>query len=318
MKNNYLYIFLLFSLCVIISSCKDEDYDVKIKSSDNPHDNQLINKEFEVAELDGQKLEWITPVTNKKQNSLSKGIIATETILDTKTARLLSDPLTTYTVIRVDRFSQPGKYFYVMIDNLDIPIDTACWAYDDNELNAIDHGRLYTYNSAVALSSRVVVDLPVVINGVERGVFPTPGRLPNMTDICDIIQCSSIGSTPESGYDLNQELDNNVYNYYFNFYYDAFVAGLEYCNGDKTCGYKSLGGYRDTEYAGFPASYNRINEEGYFWTSETPGSPIDHYPLQIQHKYMGEETYYYSAFINVASWNQYGFSVRYVFEPVIR
>jgi len=303
----------IISVCLSFSSCEDEK--IEIVDNDNFCNNSSLSQ-FEVVEINGKKLEWSFRCVDKG-NILSKGIIFDETWLQTKEAYLLSDPSYKYTVIKVNRTSEPGKYFYVMIDNLDVPIDTACWAYNNQESNVALHGRLYTYNTAQLYSKRIVVKLPIVKNGVEIGEFPTPGRLPNMTDICDIIQSPSIGNLPDRGYDLYDELSNNLYNGDFNFYYDAFIAGLQDRNYDKTSGYKSLGGYRDTPYHNAPEKFGGINEAGYFWTSEsTPDN--SHYPLEIEYKHNGKETYFYSAFVNSACWNKYGFSVRYVFEPVVR
>lgn len=126
-------------------------------------------------EIDGKKQEWTFPA---RQGTLSKGILVNEaeyySVMEKELRGeygndyKLIDTIkfvyqnTNYSikVLRVDRKSEPGKYFYVMIDNLDVKLDTACWAYADIPSNANKYGRLYTWHAANALASQITMWLP--------------------------------------------------------------------------------------------------------------------------------------------------------------
>ncbi|MBO7441163.1 MAG: hypothetical protein J6U21_15935 [Bacteroidales bacterium] len=332
---------VLFLVAFAMSACDKDEPDVSTVRSDvstAPVVMEGIARH--PIEIDGKKMEWKLPA---RQKSLSKGIIANEAGLYPLMSPVLGYKLidtvnfvyhnTNYSVrvMRVDRKSEPGKYFYVMIDNLNVQMDTACWAYADNSSNASTYGRLYTWNAANALTPYITMDLPIysadnptdpLLGGFT---FPTPAKILSWQDVCDIIESDTIGHLPVYGYTVDQ----NVYAPGHGslglplYYYDVFVGGLEWSGyKDYTRGLHTLAGFRNT-YQQDPMYwsvwvngwYTYLNEVALIWLRDQsplagPNDPF-HYPLEIDY----DEDYNYTAFINAMHWDQYGFSVRYVFEP---
>ena len=234
-------------------------------------------------------------------------------------------------VLRVDRKSEPGKYFYVMIDNLNVALDTACWAYADNVSNVSTYGRLYTWPAANALATQISMQLPVYsatnptqqISGVPAQLVQA--QILSQQDVCDIIECDTIGHMPEYGYSVICNLSSAPGHGILNmplFYYDVFVGGLAWSGHiDYTLGHHTLGGFRNTiqqdpmywEYW-VNGWYTGINTKAFIWLRDRSGSETHpfHYPLVIEYN----NNYNYSAYVNAGHWDKYGYSVRYIFEPV--
>lgn len=352
MKNKFkIVIVALFAASFSFSSCENDinEFESEKKQSsttDNLENNPLV--------IDGKKMEWNFSLKPRK---LTKGMLVNEADYyeeiigflrqaygDNKYKLIDSINFTyknqnyIFKVLRVDRKSEPGKFFYVMIDNLDVRLDSACWAYGDNESNVKKYGRLYTWDAANAFANEISMRLPVydVNNPMQKKYkgtlkMPVKARLLSRQDILDIIECDAIGDLTKNGYtldDLEEQCWNNIHaNVGPLFYYDVFVGGLDCSNvdgRDYAQGEHTLGGMRNTyqqpkwawsDWNG-DGWYKGLNENSKIWTSE--GYADVHYPLQIERKYQ-ENLYEYSAFINsMLHSNDFGYSVRYVFEPLYK
>lgn len=351
MKNNFkILIAVLFASSFSFSSCDKDVTDIEIEQ-DEPVISELIDNNPLV--IDSKKQEWHFSLKPRK---LTKGMLVNEAeyyesiIIPLRKVygddyKLIDTINFTYKnrnydikVLRVDRKSEPGKFFYVMIDNLDVRLDTACWAYGDNESNVKKYGRLYTWDAANALANEIPMRLPVYdANNPMQKKFggalkmSVKAKLLSRQDILDIIECEAIGDLTKNGYtldDLNEQCWNNIHaDAGPLFYYDVFVGGLECSNvdgRDYAQGEHTLGGmrntYRQPQWAWSDWNgdgwYKGLNEFSKIWTSE--GYADIHYPLQIERKYK-ENLYEYSAFINsMLHSNEFGYSVRYVFEPLYK
>ena len=327
-------------LCGI--ACQEEETKVIQELS-----TKEVNLNDSVLSIDGKKMEWKFSMP-QRPNTISKGLMygsdfyneiesvyknvyqADYKLFDTitYTHKLRNGQQTTYKIrlMRVERKSEPGKYFYVMIDNLSVKLDSACWAYGQTETipyeyNAGKYGRLYTWNAANALSKLISMRLPrydknnptVPKSAVKRLV---KARLLCIQDVNDIMGQDDIGYMEHSIDDdmpYHEEIDD-----YFS-YYDVFLGGI---NGpedggiDYTRGERSLGGFRNPRSHEYYLNnwYISLNEIGYFWLNER-GSNIPYDPFHRTFEVMYNNTYNYVAYINVGHFDQYGFSVRYVFEP---
>lgn len=302
--------------------------------------------------IDGKKMEWNFNVYTRPR-SLTKGLIMNEANYYAEIAYLLQEDYgtdyklldtlkfvynnTNYKIklLRIDRKSEPGKYFYVMIDNLNVKMDTACWAYNNNEKNVNKYGRLYTWHSANALAKKITMKLPVYKkNNPTQKLFntklPVQAKLLSHQDICDIIECDAIGNLPKNGYTIDKHQEDQInsentkhgqYDLAL-YYYDVFVGGLEgpedniidYSRGERT-----LAGFKDAPTFG-DNRFNGLNMYGYWWTKDkiwddVPDVECAHFPLEINRKEYNGSMYNYSAYINCGYGNLHAFSVRYIFEP---
>ena len=335
---------VLFLVAFAMSACDKDEPDISTECGDVSTAPVVMEGYVrQPVEIDGKKMEWTFPA---RHISLSKGIVVDEAnyyplvewtlgsdykLIDTVDFDYHNVNYS-MKVLRVDRMSEPGKYFYVMIDNLKVQMDTACWAYADDESYVSTYGRLYTWPAANALASQITMTLPVYsaanpsqqISGVPDQ--PVQAKILSWQDVCDIIECDTIGHMPCYGYTVDQTLEPTVPGHgMLNiplFYYDVFVGGLEGSGyTDYSRGLHTLGGFRNTiqqdpmywEYW-VNGWYTRINSYACIWLSNRSGSENNpyHYPLDIQY----DNNYNYTACINAGHWDKYGFSVRYVFEPV--
>ena len=317
------------------TACQEEE---EIKVSNETITNVVVNKDS-ILTIDGKRMEWKFSLPERKK-SISKGVLIDETsyynqyIQDQYPDRKLTDIVKfsykskeyEFKVLRVDRKSDPGKYFYVMIDNLDVKLDTACWVYGDDERNAKKYGRLYTWYAANALAKKITMGLPkyknnhpILRNDKDTILFPTKGRLISTKDILDIIECNTIGNLPKNGFSVD---DIDMTDDYAMLYYDVFIGGLDGpLNGtpDYSRGEKTLGGYRNTfrqdpMYWNYWINgwYTGLNQVAYIWLKDEAAYGTCHYPLEIDY----DDDYNYVAMINAGHEDKYGFSVRYVFEPI--
>lgn len=331
------------------TSCQEEE--VKVSNGDltNGKKSEVINKDS-VLTIDGKRMEWNINITPQKK-SISKGLAynreyyekleneCKETygkdydLFKTITYNHRENGnVTPYNIhlMRIDRKSEPGKYFYVMTSNLKVELDTACWAYGQTEhvlytLNANKYGRLYTWDAANALAKKIRIRLPRYDKNnpsTSKGEKLISARLLSIQDVNDIIECDNIGY---NGYSIDdcindapchEDIDEQF------FYYDVFLGGIDGPNTgdiDYSRGEKSLGGFRDTkeddDYYALNKLYYRLNEYGYFWLMETShpweAKPAFHRTFEITYNKKSN----YTAVVNTGHLNQYGYSVRYVFEP---
>jgi len=361
MKHFFIPIVVTMIVATIaLCSCEKEVAVVEDNYS-TEHETQ-ISTDDSVLVVDGKRMEW--KFTLSKPKSLSKGMIMDETeyykelndmykdfygedfkLIDTLKFKYHNQNYS-LKLLRVDRKSEPGKYFYVMIDNLNVKLDTACWVYGDDESNAKDYGRLYTWHSADALAKEISMRLPVYYanNPTKKMIktkLPVHARLLSRQDICDIIECDSIGFAPYDGYSIEEHLQASESERDFLpfFYYDVFVGGLEGpCNNviDYTRGLHTLGGFR-----------NPVQKEEKWWNYWVNGWYIKkdieahirlcdnarfthhhhHQQLWISREignssglvenYKGKDRNFF-AYINIEWTDLFGFSVRYVFEPMYK
>lgn len=334
-----------------LNSCDEDVTEVQPKQNET-----ILTEGLEKNPLviDGGKKEWHFSLQPRK---LTKGLLLDEAsyyesiIEDLRKVygddyKLIDTLRFTYKnqnyetkLLRVDRKSEPGKYFYVMIDNLSVKLDTACWAYADDEENVQKYGRLYSWRSAQALAKEITMRLPVYeANNPTQKKFggklqlPVKARLLSRKDICDIIECDAIGHLPENGYSLDNLLEqcwDNLHAEYPLFYYDVFVGGLdgsdnnyiEYFRGEHSLA-GGRGAFQQPEWAwpyydGY-GWYNGLNRVGFFWTCDTdfPKNPTAFFEFRIEREDVEGRLYNYVAFINsMCSIDGGGISVRYVFEP---
>ena len=261
----------------------------------------------------------INVVQEDKTKSLSKGFYFDSRELghEYKEATYKDNTNYKYRTLKVYRKSEPGKYFYVMLDNLSIPQETGCWAYDNKWSNADKYGFLYTWETAKALAKRITMELPVLNQNGETIIAKasTPGRIMNCQDLYDLIEedmLSNVLSESKDGYTISEEWEK-----FENFYYDEFVVGTDYADCDYSAANHTLAGGR--YYGGTNGEwyFEGLNEEGHYWTNDYYQSPNAHRVFVIKRKDSYWKTEFdLKAYIrNAIIENECGLSVRLVFEP---
>lgn len=339
-KMYFQFIMAIMVIAVISLSACDKDVEQSIFVSTNDTLTNKVSNNNPIV-IDGKEQKWTFSLGREK---LSKGVVMDEAtyysdtkdnfdedykLLDT-ISFLYKKTKYSLKLLRVDRKSEPGKYFYVMIDNLNVKLDTACWAYERDEKNVRMYGRLYTWFAANALSKKIMMKLPVYKkNNPTEKLFatklPVHARLLSRQDVCDIIECDAIGHLPSNGYTIERQiadLDENLHGYFYIplFYYDVFVGGLEGPKDDiydYSRGERILAGYKDSPIFD-DNKFDLIKKEGLIWLKDRiidsfTDEQCEHFPLQISRDGLDGETY--SAYINCGFGNLHAFSVRYVFEP---
>ncbi|MBQ3655339.1 MAG: hypothetical protein II956_00645 [Bacteroidales bacterium] len=313
------------------TACQEEE---EVKVSNETITNVVVNKDS-VLTVDGKRMEWKFSLPERKK-SISKGILygrdyyneladtckkfygknyeLFKTITYTHKRKNGTQQKHNIQLMRVDRKTEPGKYFYVMVYNLDVELDTACWAYGETKnilytYNATKYGRLYTWDAANALAKKI----SIVLN--NRRVH---ARLMSKQDIEDIMECGNAGYY---GYTIDDNIDapeHEDIGLQFN-YYDVFIGGLDGPTYDEEPDYsrgaRNLGGFRNTvanEYY-FNNWYENLNQVGMYWLKDAyfPEYSDCHGIFVVD--YNNDNNYAVSC--QVDHLNQYGFSVRYVFEP---
>ena len=342
-----------------ITACEDE---VVHTSSD---ETEAVDEHVAVADdgvlvVDGKRMEWTLPA---RQKGLSKGIIMNEkeyyedsyyisqlqdayndpnysilkTISYTHRDRFNQTKTYTLKLLRIDRWTEPGKYFYVMLDNLNVKLDSACWAYGDDESYVNTYGRLYTWNAANALAKKITMRLPAykADNPIEKlgsTSLTVRARLLSIQDWKDIVGCDNT-----KDYSVYDEIDAQGHPFIGMpmYYYDAFVGGLEGPGEDEgadhTRGFHTLAGMRNSEISDqrywnewINGWYNLMHREGRLWLNDGVVLPKpyrnSYYALIIntQPSLYTPVAYDYKAWIPNTYLDNYGYSVRYVFEPQYR
>ena len=328
---------------IALNSCEKEKNDIILNPQKNNHCVITEGYHNQPVIIHGKTMEWTLPI-HRPQKKLTKGMIINATDFYHEYISEMKEkygenykPFDTINftynnkkyeikLLRVDRKSEPGKYFYVMIDNLDIKLDTACWVYADDENNAKKYGRLYTWPAAHALAQKIKMNLPVYYanNPTQKKhkiPLPATARLINSRDVCDIIENNAIGNLPENGFTIEKHIESLAESDLPMFYYDIFIGGLEGPSGDmaydESIGQHTMGGWRNTAYSANTSYYINgwyldLNERAFIWLDDDDCCPQwYHTPLEIELT----NGFNYSAFINAGHSNKYGFSVRYVFEP---
>lgn len=280
-----------------------------------------------VLTINGKRMEWNFYIRKNQNKKLSKGYdFDLSDFIETDTAYYVNDKSIKYLVMKVNRKASKG-FFYIMLENLSIKSNDGCWVFADDEKNVPVYGRLYNWETADKLSSKIKMRVPMYKSDSITEVYPgkkfsVSGRLPELRDVLDILEIT--GEFPnyvdERAYDLtyNREISDD-------FFYDAFIAGIEDGNGDDESTYHTLGGWRNTAYSEKPSDYYingiyaDLNNRGTFWTAGKTNK-TGNSPFIIQRRYVWfdtEEIYDYRAYFGSYS-KSYGFSVRYVFDPIYK
>jgi len=296
-------VFAIFFIAILFfASCQKEE--LVVESTNETTNNVFVSSGFfsEPAIINGDSIVF------NFQKNVTKGF-TNDLILEQKIIKdyPYSTTSNTYRVIKVVRPN--GRYFWIMIDNFKYA-SSGSWIYGFNNSNLDISGRLYNWNAAYSNRTKIMMMLPKITApskiasdpiSKDPPLYPVFGRLPNFQDIKDLLESSSIANSAMNG--------TNVFEHD---YFDAFVFGLANANWDATKANHTLGGWRDNLIGtpGTNAEFSDINVRGRFWTNEidTPGS---HYPLEISNL-----EYFWSAYVNAGHADGYGFSVRYVFEPI--
>ncbi len=249
----------------------------------------------------------------EKQQSLSKGLFFDSRELGHEygEATYMLNKKYKYRTLKVERKSDPGKYFYVMLTNLSIPLKKNCWVYDNKTSNAKEYGYLYTWEAANALAKKVTMPLPSFdqYGKLVSSNAATPGRIINRQDLYDIIGADALSNAlaeNKDGYSIFDEWNEDDK---MDFYYDEFVVGTDFADYEMSAAYHSLAGGR--YYGGVDGkwSFEDLNSEGNYWTNDYYGSPSAHFVYRISSDELN--VFIRSALID----NDCGLSVRLVFEP---
>lgn len=308
MKENQLLQKALIAFTLIaITACEKQDITV----SENQLENKIVTTGIssEPAKINGKTYVF----KNTMDAFKLKGVYADHTngapwLRINQGIVKVENSSKTYIAMKVERSTDPGDYFYIMCENLDIPGTNSdkYIAYDYSDENAEKYGLLYDWDEANNLSGTVYMDLPMVYNGVEYPQYTSRcyARLPNRTDI-EYLLGGSIGSLPSTGTSPSADPARK--------YYDAFVGGL----GAENEAYDiTLVGYANNMDA-TPQRFFGMQKYTKLWTADefSPGDAV--YPLSIDRVSNSGTIYNYVAFINVAHAKRYGMVVRYVFEPSV-
>ena len=296
--------------------------------------------------LSGDSVVGEVRIRIPRHNGLSKGLSWDQYgSIETGKAYFRSIRTKTFETMKVYRQSDPSKYFYVMTKNLDIPYPydlylrgdsltstTESWYYANDPDNIGVYGWLYTRSGAKAMQNNICMDLVCIKNGMEdpRGKTPVRGRLMTRRDMADILEVADI---EDIFYHHDVEESES---WGKNGYYSAFVFGLGWSYPEDD---HSLGGYRDKYH--FPSEKELIKKQhpvfndyelslmydgffaekkgcGRYWMAE---DRVCNY-LHIYRYWFLNDTEEWTAYFMKSGpvengHPDYGFSVRYVFDPFL-
>jgi uncharacterized protein (TIGR02145 family) len=306
-KNQMLQLALIAFILIAITACEKQDITVsenklesKIVTTGNNSEPATINgvKYVFESKMDAFKLKGVYAdhTNGAPWLRIKQGIVKVE------------NSSKTYIAMQILRSTDPGDYFYIMCENLDIPGTNSnkYIAYDHSDENAEKYGLLYDWDEANNLSSTVYMDLPMVYNGVEYTQYTSRcyARLPNRNDI-EYLLGSTIGNLPSNGTSPSADPAK--------MYYDAFVGGL----GAENEAYDiTLVGYANNmDYS--PQRFFGMQKYTKLWTADLTPAGNAAYPLSIDRVSNSGTIYNYVAFINAGHAKRYGMVVRYVFEPSV-
>jgi hypothetical protein len=306
-KNKLFQMATLVIIVIAISACEKQDVTI----SESQLESQVITSGdvSKPAVLDNK-----TYVYNHSVDLfMLKGVYADHTngapwLRIVQDVAKVENSSKTYVTMKVERTTDPGDYFFIMCENLDIPgtNSNSYIAYDFSDENAGKYGLLYDWDEANNLSSTVYMDLPMVYNGVEYTQYTSRcyARLPNQADI-EYLLGGSIGSLPSTGTSPSADPAK--------MYYDAFVGGL----GAENEAYDiTLVGYANNmDYS--PQRFFGMQKYTKLWTADLTPAGNAAYPLSIDRVSNSGTIYNYVAYINAGHAKRYGMVVRYVFEPSV-
>ncbi len=318
MKNNNIQaaFAIMFSMLITFVSCERED------DSEMPNAKQAECIKYAANDNIPDAQQWNLSVT-RKSPSLSKGYYIDLSLLgkgyefDSCTYR--KNRNVHYKVMKIYRRNS-NKYFYIMMENLNINLDTGCCAYNRSESNAAKYGRLYSWFAANAAAQDFTMKVPIYkANGDSIPGYTVKGRLPNEEDIYDLLEVESLGMNCYKGFSIDDCYDQGLADDSKHMYYDMFLFGMEDADADDTKAFPRLGGgYSDPHNCS--QMFAGLNEWGQYWTSVAHlNCSSGHKPFRIDYKDNSGNTYNFvaSAYFstNVTVYDNERLSVRYVFEP---
>lgn len=329
MKRKILLATLIASVGLMLASCDKED---GIVSSEGNQEFQISGNQCVSVVTDPANIESVkTIATFKPGTHLSKGYFGPIDWLELETAEYVDDPSFTYQTMKVYRRSDPNKYFYVMLTNLNIPDSAVSWSYANNRANDQLYGRLYSRDGADMYATKVKMYIPVHKTGRPPRNANVYGRLMTEEDLCDILEIDSFDSNET--YDLSSNYQIRAWD----MYYDAFVFGLG-DDASESASYHTLAGWRNSasiydpmlhltpeqlhqmEIAYEAGYYTQKNHKGMYWMNYVnPVNDASDVLIIYRHNYWDDDDYWRAdvgPFAN-HSYDWYGFSVRYVFDPFL-
>lgn len=250
-----------------LTSCQDDDIS-QLKGNE-------VNK-LSLYDSDTSLKDVYTIRFKQPKVSLTKGLDVNQRdkdIVDIETgvAYFAENPNKTYETMKVYRQSDPSKYFYIMLTNLDIPypfeiylqdttqvITSECAPYANDLSYLEEYGLLYTRYGADQIKKYIYMKLPVIRNGKEMpGKTRTiRGRLMREYDIADLFETDMYHL-----YDtITNETIDEIYAGNEYGYYNAFVFGLDEKCKDSDANH-SLGGFRDLYNVNYPDEIQYIRDQ---------------------------------------------------------
>lgn len=270
MKHHFIkYFMVATAIALTLSSCQDDEIN-HLNAND-------VNKQS-LSDSDTSFKNVFSFRFKQPKVSLTKGLDIDQRdkdIVDIETgiAYFAENPNKTYETMKVIRQSDPSKYFYIMLTNLDIPypfevylkdttqvITSECGPYANDYSYLKDYGLLYTKSGADHIKDYIYMKLPLVRNGKEvpNKKRTIRGRLMNHIDIADLFETDVYNS--EFVDSVGQEQIDAVYDSLEYGYYNAFVFGLDEKFRDSDA-YHSLGGFRDIYNVNYPDEIKYIREQ---------------------------------------------------------
>ncbi len=310
-----LFALAIISFMISIVSCEKEEVTISTHSDDEECRMYAANEYIPYGQ------QWNLSVLSP--NAISKGYyinlsdLGKEYQFDSCTYK--KDKSVRYKVMKINRRNS-DKYFYIMLENLSVKLDTGCCAYQYSEANAAKYGRLYSWYAANALAQDFTMKLPIYkVDGTVIQGLTVKGRLPNKEDIYDLLEVDSLGYNYDNGFSIDDCYDQGVADVSKYMYYDMFLFGIEDADADDSKAFHCLGGsYSDPHNCS--QTFNGLNQRGSFWTSVSYlNSKSGHQPLRIDYKNNSGNTFNFVASalfsVNATIYDNERLSVRYVFEP---
>lgn len=309
-------------------SCEKED--VPVSSSIN--NDKYVDGTLGVSYVtDPENMEPVTTIaTFKPKSHLSKGRFGDIPWLELGYATYVDDTSIKYQTMKVYRRSDTLKYFYVMLTNLNIPDLAVSYSYANDKSNDDLYGRLYTRDGADKYASKVKMTLPVHRPGKPVRDGYVYGRLMTKEDLCDILEIDSFDD--KATYDLSPSYLERAWD----MYYDAFVFGID-DDASEAASFHTLAGWKNStsiydprlnltpeifhemEIAFEAGYYSQKNHKGMYWMNYVNSNDASDVLVIYRHNYWDDDDLWRVAVGPFAnhSYDWYGFSVRYVFDPFL-
>lgn len=310
--NLSLAIFMI-AVVLAIASCSKEDMQADDCAQSVPQ--AMVSGALQYGAFTGTPL-----IEFRRSKSLSKTYFAPhlagsnyDTLFSTAKDFPFNSTANTYNIMKVWRTSEPGKFFWIMLENFKYKPGDSSYVYGNDESNAQLYGRMYHWTIAKQCENKIMKYLPRrrLDGSYTTDTFPTYGHLPTVQDIHDLMEVSYPNLL-----NTNQFTGTTLYDTFGGEgYYDAFISGRPFYDADynDSTYYHTLAGWLDNTdfYWLTHRDYCDLHEQVCFWTdTEWTSLPSTHFPFEI-HYQNGN----FVACLPVGAANNYGYYVRYVFEP---